>query len=547
MVSRVGPDSADIVIRFGGGIHSRASVDEINVREATGGQNFILDAQNLNLRSRPPFDKIGQPQQARVNGFITGIFTDGTVQWLAQVGDGLYQWDGNTFTNVATVNNSSRLRGPLEANWLLDDEIIVTDLALQSQVHKWNGTALSSVVFLASDGSTPFGTFRAKYCQVANERAIFANVVSSTATPNLIVGSKRSDYTQLSVSNRPSSSLSAEDPWFLPTPDNRGVNGVAQAFGVTAFSTELGNMFQLIGDDATDFLVEELYPRSGASGNESMAFVGNDILYGRQGRLESLQSSDKYGDVETDDLTRDISNLIAGFNSWRLTYNGRTQMVYCEPIGGSQIWIYNKAVAAAQTTGHMATRASGGETTSISPWSKWTSNLPGGLNPTAIMNMISPVDGLEYVFWGDQYGNIYQMEGSGLGGDGGVNTIPMDRTSKLFSIPLNAEAYDVEGWIKYIRSGAGTVTLTFLYQGQNLFTTELNIVVPATAEGFVWSGADDYWGGTAYYGNQFVGKMIRQNFKPIGQGTDFQVKITYDSNSTIEINEIGLRFTAATP
>jgi hypothetical protein len=51
--------SSDVKIKFGGGLHTSASADEIDQREAADGQNFLLDLDNRELRNRPPFDLIG--------------------------------------------------------------------------------------------------------------------------------------------------------------------------------------------------------------------------------------------------------------------------------------------------------------------------------------------------------------------------------------------------------------------------------------------------------------------------------------------------------
>ena len=61
---------------------------------------------------------------------------------------------------------------------------------------------------------------------------------------------------------------------------------------------------------AQDFEMVSLFPRSGAKGRESLVHAGNDVMYGRQGRIESVGATEQFGDVETNDLSEDISNLI---------------------------------------------------------------------------------------------------------------------------------------------------------------------------------------------------------------------------------------------
>ena len=49
--TKIKPQDVDVVIKFGGGLHTRASPDEIDPREAADGFNFIIDIENRNLRN----------------------------------------------------------------------------------------------------------------------------------------------------------------------------------------------------------------------------------------------------------------------------------------------------------------------------------------------------------------------------------------------------------------------------------------------------------------------------------------------------------------
>ena len=50
MVARIKDSPEPIILRFGGGLHSRANEDEINPRECTKGENFRLDLENTDFR-----------------------------------------------------------------------------------------------------------------------------------------------------------------------------------------------------------------------------------------------------------------------------------------------------------------------------------------------------------------------------------------------------------------------------------------------------------------------------------------------------------------
>lgn len=518
-----------IVLTFGGGIHTRASQDDINDVECADGRNFSLDAGNKELRNRKPFDLVATATNAaQINGFICLQKSDGTVSMLVQAGTTVYEWDGaSTFTSRGTVSSSARLRGRLEHNWQLDDEVLITDLALQEPVMKWDGTTLADVSFLQSDGSTAWtGDFRARYLIVQNERAIFFNIYdNTTAFPHLVVGAQRGDYTILSVSDRPSSSLNEADPFFMVQPDLRYINGVTEIKGSIVTSSRDGSLFKISGQSAQDFAIEPFFPRSGVSGSEAMTNIGNDALYARQGRIESLMSTDKFGDVETDDVSLKVSDQIEAYSDWTLVYNQRVQRAYCFSSGVGECWTLHKPMV-------------GGE---LSPWMKWTTEHGLDFQPTAVMNCLDPSDGLEYVFMGDDSGNIYRMEGSGSG-DGGTTDVVMEWLSKLVTIPQDAQVFNVEGWIRYRSNVAFTLTLTFEYQGENVFDRSINLEIPG-ASGIGYYGGTYYYGGSVYYTSK-TQKLARKIFSAPGRGNEFQVRASVTGDSDIYINQIGLRFEA---
>lgn len=392
-------DDGSVTLKFGGGVHSRASEDEIDVRECKDGENFRLDLQNMEYRPRPPFDLVGTvPNGAEIRGFACLLKVDGTVSTLVQAAGTVYEMDSNyNFTSVGSVSSTAKLRGRLEHNWQLSDKVLITDLNLQQPVMEWDGTTLQNVTFTKED-DTSFGTFISKYCHVAGERANFSNVKSNgTHTPNLYVGSKVGDYTNISVAQLPASALGADDPYYIPMPDNRAVNGVIESFDEVVFSTFKGSLFKLNGTSSQDFTLTPLYPQSAASGDESLIYAGNDIFYGRQGRIESASRAEQDGDVATDDLSIDIEDQIITYDNWTAAYNSRTQNTYFFPEGQSECWVLYKPLIGSD----------------LSPWIKYTTVHSSAFMPTAIMNMFDPSDSLEYTFWGDASGNVYRMEGTG--------------------------------------------------------------------------------------------------------------------------------------
>lgn len=535
----------NLTIKFGGGLHTRATADDIDAREAAGGSNFLLDLDNRDLRNRKPFDLVGTaPNAAEIRGGGSLLKSDGTVTTLFQAGNTVYQWDGQTtFTSRGTVNSTAKLRGHWRSHTSnLNDVLLLTDLSLVEVVKSWNGTALSNVAFVYKNG-TGFGTFYAKYLAFADERAIYANVKDPGATSrHMIVGSERSDHATISVTDRPISSLSEADPFFLLMPDLKPINGMENAFGTTILSTEKGRLFRLTGASAKDFAFKEFFAGSAAAGDEAVAYIGNDVIYGRQGRIESVNDTDTFGNSEVDDLTANIADVVGGYTGWRIVFNSRNSRAYLFPTGQSEVWVLNTAMRSPHSTRAVLGNEfnTSGQPKTISPWMRWRTNHTMALQPTFAMSMLDPADGLEYVFMGDANGNIYRMEGSGAAGDGGNSTIDLEWLTRIFSAELDTVAFDVTGYIKYHKNVAATVTLVFEYGGMEIFDRSITINIPAVSNVNYWGG-NFYWNGDFYWGS-ISGRLARQIFKPPGQANEMQVRIKQSGVVDLAISEIGLRF-----
>lgn len=537
MSTRLPPQDFEVTIKFGGGLHTRAPEDEIQDREAASGDNFLLDAENSDLRPRPPFDLLGTaPNAGSINGAGSFRLSDGTVKAFIQAGNTVYEWDGTDFIaspTLDTVNSSAKLRGHWRSHsWDLDGKLLISDLALLEPVKEWDGTTWGDISF-RTDASTAFGnSFYAKYISITGERAIYSNIKDgSTTYGHLIVGSQRSDYEEISVSNRPSSSLGAADPWFIVTPDLRAVNGFVEAFGTRVVSTEKGRIFELTGNDATDFAINEFYPNSAAAGDEALAYVGTDILYGRPGRIESVRDTDTYGDTAADDVSAPILDQIKTYDDWQVVYNSRLNRVYFFPADASEVWVYDTALRDKDR----------------SPWMRWKTDNALAYQPTMAMSMLDPLDGLEYVFMGDSSGNFYRIEGTGASGDAGANTIETQFLSKLYSVPANMRVFEVDGYVKYRKSAtAYTINIQMEYSGEQISDEPINVSVPATTASAYYGGGP-YYNNSSYYGTAYLGRLARQRIElPGGDTNEFQVRVTVDTNTAFDINEIGLRFRGST-
>lgn len=537
MPSRLPAEDYDVIVKFGGGLHTRAPEDEILEGEAADGYNFDLDDENSDLRPRAPYDLLGTaPNYGSINGGGSFRKSDGTVAAFIQAGDTVYEWDGTDFVTspeLDTVNANSKLRGHWRSHsWELDGKLLISDLALLEPVKEWDGTTWQDVSFRSSPSTAFSNAFHAKYIGITDERVLYCGIKDgSTTYGHMMVGSERSDYAEISVSDRPSSSLGDADPFFLLTPDLRKLNGFVEAFGTRILSTEKGRIFQLTGDSAKDFAIKEFYPGSYASGDESLAYIGTDIIYGRQGRLESLRDTDRFGDSAADDLTKAVLDQVKTYTGWTTVYNSRLNRVYLFPAGGSEVWVFDTVSR---------------ETQNRSPWMRWRTNDAFAFNPTMVMSMLDPLDGLEYIFMGDDSGNLYRLEGTGASGDGGATSIESQWVSKMFPLPLDAKAFNVEGYVKYRKSStAQEIGIQLQFAGENVFDSDVIVDIPsATADVYYKNG--NYYGSSEYYGTAFLDRLVRQKFQiPGGDANEFQVKVTNNSNSTFTINEIGLRFRGA--
>lgn len=528
MVQQLQAQEGDLVIRFGGGVHSSTPEDEIGDREAADGRNFLLDFSNTELRNRPPFDLVATAaNEGSVNGGGNLVKADGTIQAFFQAGNTVYEWDGQDLLSsaLATVSSSAKLRGHWRSHqWTLGDKVLISDLALAEPLQEWDGSTWQDISF------TSFGLLSAKYITVSNDRAKFFNVLqtSNPALPHLIVGSQIEDYAVITVSQKPASGNSAADPFYMVTPDLKPINGAVEAFGTTIISTERGELFNLAGVDATDFRFDTFYPGSAALGDEALAYIGNDILYGRQGRIESLRDTDRFGDSQADDITVKIADEIEAYTGWTTVYNQRLGRVYVFPTGVSECWVYHKAL----------------RDKDVSPWVKYDTMHAMAFQPTMAISMLDPADGLEYVFMGDSSGNIYRLEGTGTSGDGGSADVITEFLSKLFVLPLDLEQYDIEGWIKYRRKEAADISITLETSGVSLF--EYPIVVPLpNASGGPYYSNDSYYSDGEYYGTARFNRLARQRITFPGGSNELQVRVRYDGTANIQINEVGLRFVAS--
>lgn len=520
----------EVVLTFKAGLNTHVRHMEIDLDECLEGENFALGETHHHgtFRRRRPFDLVATaPIASAVSGYGQKVNTDGSVSTLIQVGSTVYSWDGaSTFTSVGTVLAGTKLRGPRQSNFTLDGYVIMTDLAKIDVVKKWDGTTFSD---LAHNLGT---TFIAKYCRVSNERAFFANVMAGGVdTPHVILGSALDDAQDLTTTDRPSSALSTADPFFIPMPNLRPINGLEEAFGQFIISTERDLLYRLSGQDATDFAMESFYQGSAVAGDEAIANIGNDVILASQGRIETLSGTLNFGDVETNDVSRWIAGEVSGAGSWTVVYDRRYQKVLCFPDDQGAVWVLHKTLLNSPDNASL-----------LSPWSKWTTTHALSFQPTCVMPLIDPTTGTDAIYMGDSTGNIYRLDGDG-GQDGGTADVTVSRTSGIARTALD-QVYGVSGWIQYHKQFAATVTLTFEFSGVATPDQVITIPIPANDQVGVYGGGSWYGLGT-YYGGGFHGKLFRRDFRVAGRASQVQVTVEVEGEQDVEIEEVGIRFHGA--
>ena len=474
-------------LTFGGGINERDDFN-ISLDECISGQNFDLNVNKKSLVPRAPFDLKGTaPNAGTITGIMQHIKRDNSQTQLVVAGNVLYDWDGTSgWTTVVSVTGS-KMRG---TGWLLDDLLITTDLGHNNVVGEWNGSTYSVLTHSISGVTDLY----AKYAIQHQGRLWLFNVKADTTTTEHMILASDFEATTFDNSVTPdATALTYSDAFYLLAPDLKPINGAAAFFGTIVVSTIEGRLFQITGTDATNYAIREWYPGSAAMGVENIVNVGNDIQYVKEGKIiESLRSTDAYGDVSADDLSRWIPDTMTtgDFSASIMVYDQQKQRVYTftalEDNANEGICIvYDK---------HIADTGGG-----ISPWMKWATLMDNRLITQAASYLKVPASNARKVYWGDASGNVYQMEGSGSG-DGGASAIPVNRTSR-FLAELGATDDIVAGRAEYRRDTAASITLSMDWADSRHTETVTLLLKEVESIGTAnYWGGNVWWGGEAYWG-----------------------------------------------
>lgn len=501
---------------------------------ATGSYNFELAKDSTKLVPRAPFDKKGTATNAgNILGLMQLIKRDNSETTLVQSGDTVYKWNGaSTFTSMGTVNSSSELR---DTYWSLGDYLVITDLQKQTVVKKWDGTTFSSL-------TTGLGTsLYAKYGVVWRNRVWLFNVTTSSDTPHLLVASKFEDPTSYDTTLRAASTTFSAtggiEAFYMLTPDLKPINGATLFYDQLLVSTTDGKLFVITGTDSTNYKFQEFYPKSNAIGPESVVSAGDDVYYMKTGgAIESLKSTQRFGDVETDDVSRFILSSTRDLTSCRAVYDQVRQKVLFF-VSGKILVLFKDLLYDGALVDDRGTKAK------LSPWSVYKTQLSVGLNPSCAKYLRVPGGTTYTVYFGDSSGNIYDLNGTGTSGDAGTTAIQCVRKTRVLDgrDGFNTMRHVTRGTVEYSRVYQVSLSINLDWSDEYASSTASVILNGASiSSSGAYFGGSVYFGGAVYFnqGFSFAQRVSHKNFSNVGKGPGCVVTVSTEDNLPYQVNSI---------
>lgn len=510
-----------------------------SIDECTSGYNFDLAVNQAWFTPRSPFDLKGTaPNAGAITSLMQLVQRVGTTTTLVTAGTSLYLWDGTSgFTAKASVPNGSLFR---DLFWPLGDYMLATDVSLQNVLKKWDGTTFSNA-------PTGLGVpLYAKYGVVHANRVWLFNITTNTTTPHLIVASAFENPASFDITNRGGPATygggtfaAGTEAFYMTTPDLREVNGVALFQNTLLISTKNGRMFQLVGSNANDFRWLDFIDGSPAIGDESLANIGNDVVFMRNGgHINSLSATQNFGNATTGELTRWLKGSIANLTGAnQIVYDIAKQKVLFF-VPGKVLVFYKNLYAGASILFGKAP----------SPWSVYTTQHPNAFNTQAAKYMLIPGSTTYSAYWGDSTGNLFDLNGS-ASGDGGLYSIMFLRRSRhigpeLFQNPWTWQQKNIEGAVEYRRVGSNQLSLSFDWDDE--YNTSQSVVTlrgPPTGDTAPYFGGSFYFNGTSYFNQGFSGsqRIADSGFSPSGKGPGFYLSVSANTNIQFQVDSIQLQ------
>ncbi len=287
-------------------------------------------------------------------------------------------------------------------------------------------------------------------------------------------------------------------------------------------STDKGRIWTLAGTNSKDFQFIDFMDHSPAIGTESVAAIGNDVLFVRQGgAIALLSATQAFGNVFVSDLSRWLPTTTSNLQTINaIVYDILNQRVL--------IFIPNKVlVLYKDLMNQERTRVEGG----VSPWSIFTTNDVAGFNTNHAIYMWRPGTQDYSVFFGDSAGRIFDLNGSGTGDAGTV--IPFSRRSRHIGTEnLNPWPWvqeNITGHIVYRRLTPMNVSVTLDWDDEYNSTTNVLALKGAPAgDTASYFGGNFYYNDAVYYnaGFSFANRVSSINLDPGGKGPGFYITLS---------------------
>lgn len=513
-------------IRFGGGLN-QLDDELVNIEECIDGENFLLNADKREFIPRPGFALKGTATNALpVRGIMQLVKRDNTETTLIQAGPDVYVWDGaasftsKTPTSSTPIKTDSVLRGTY---WSLDDLLIITDVSLQSPVWEWNGTTISEL----SHGIAGVTDLFAKWSVVWNNRIWLFNIkTDATLNPHMLLAGEfevRTNFDNSVTPETTSVALVSTAPFYMLAPDLKPINAVAVFYDTLLISTKDGAVFKITGHTAADYKIVPYYSGSSVAGNELMINIGNDVMYVKTGgKIETLRSTEQFGDTKADDASKWIPDEVANINSGVMTYDQKNQRVML--FTNNKLLVLDKYIWDQQQN--------------VSPWMKWTTGMASNLDVEAAAYIKIPGTQNRSVYFGGPLGQIYDANGSS--GDAGSVLVNAFRKTRLIQ-ELDTVNEIVSGRITYRRKAAQNLQMTFEWTDE--YADSINNVplkAPVTSIGSIFWGGNNYWGEAIYWGAGGVSeeRVSTVGFSAVGKGPSFFLTTRVVGTSDFTITRI---------
>jgi hypothetical protein len=512
-----------------------------DIGECTIGYNFDIAVDQSWFIPRDPFDLKGTaPNAGIVTGIMQLVTRIGTQSTLVCAGTTIYLWDGgSTWTSKASVPSGSLLR---DMFWPLGDYSLITDVSLQNVLLKWDGTTISNAP--TGLGGTPL---YAKYGVVHQNRVWLFNVTTNTTTPHLCVASAFEDPTTFNITNRGGPTAyggaafaTGTEAFYMTMPDLRPINGVAVFQNSLIVSTLNGRMFQLTGSSAKDFQWVDFFDGSPSVGSESIANIGNDVVFMRSGgHINLMSATQNFGNARTDELTRWLKSTISNLS-------GANQIIYDIANQKVLFFISGKVMVLFKD---FLSKDNFNLRGKPSPWSIYTTQHPNSFNTQAAKYMLIPNTTNYSVYWGDSNGNVFDINGSSAGGDAATYPIMYKRRSRhigpeMFNGQWPWAGRNIEGSVEYRRIGPNQVSLSFDWDDEyNTSVSTISLRGPSGGDSGAYFGGKFYFGGPVYFNQGFsaVQRLSDSDFSPSGKGPGFYLDVSSATTTQFEIDSIQLR------